>query len=474
MANKVEIQVAVAGAQAAQQQLAALNSGSSAAGSLSSPAAAAATTTAANATAAATRNVASAAQAATTSGNAAAAAVSGVGQAARAAQPNVVGLAARLAGFGEAGEMVNRLAMQFPKLAAGITSAAGALAAFGVGWKVGQWVGDVTGLSAHLTEAYENLAFGGKQTVDNSVGDRAKKQRLAIEGTKDWTKEDSAEDVVTKRWREQAGKDWRKEGGLADKIAAKDPETMARYKAEVQAENERRELEKQQAARANVTPAQRDAMMNDLQKRMDAEFVKGGNSEEYQRLSGLKDDAQSGKLAEKYYGKNFAEQVSLEDARTQAEADKLKEMDGELAAFFGSVAEGAKKLSEIKDDLEWDAKVAVAKGDQAGADRLAVEQQALSDGTLSTLGGGDPAKGLSRFREMDEAVRQGDAKVADEIRRPSSMVQGSQEAFSAQLGPFRQDEIRATQENTRSLRDLKEAIDRLSQGGGFVVVGEAA
>ena len=383
-------------------------------------------------------------------------------------------MAARLSGFGSQAEQIGGLAAKFNDMGINITKCAGALAAFGIGWKIGAWIGDVTSLNEQMQEAYGDVFFGREGKADTSAGDRAKKQRLAIEGTKDWTKEDSAEDVITKKWREQAGKDWRKEGGLADKIAAKDPETMARYKAEVQAENERRELEKQQAARANVTPAQRDALMADLQKRMDAELVKGGKSDEYQRLSGLKDDAESGKLAGKYYGKNLADQVALEDTRTQAEADKLKKVDDELADFFGSVAEGAKKITDLKDDLKWSEKLAGQSGDKQAAAMFAAEQKALADGTLSKLGNGDINKGLSRFRDEEKLAIQANDSKAVQLQRPGSMLRGSQEAFTAQLGPVKQDPIRATENLSRVMSDLKVSIDRAIQGGNIQIIGKAA
>lgn len=303
--------------------------------------------------------------------------------------------------------------------------------AFSVGWQAGKWLGDVTGLNNHMQQVYGDVFYGANQE-ENAAGDAdaqkakyGREYRKSASGMKDWDKEKEAFDIVQERW---------KKAGRVAEIHDATQATKDAFNAEVKAEKELQELYAQRKNRGLTSAAQRDEALYSLRNERDqAGRVSGKDSDKYLQLDKLVTDATSGALAKKYLGTTLTEQIANEKDVNAAALQKLQSGDDWGTKFFDSVKEGSDKITDLKKDLAFDAQLANIKGDKKDMARAAAADAAFKDGTLLTLGGGDYAKGLSKFNAQYAAFADRDQAAAENNRRGApiaSMAWGSREAAS--------------------------------------------
>ncbi len=452
MPNKVEIQVEVTGAAAAQQKLAALEAAGFAPGGAAEASTSAASGSASSAAGGMARQALESREVAISSR----AAADSLGFAKRQFTAAREEAAALKIGFGSSAAGMERASASTESLTRGVWKLDGAASAAGRSALEGASGADkVAGMLRFIPGAGERAAFGvrtafsalGITSGAAAAGVLTVAAAIAALGVGVWkwyqaVKDRKAAEQVD---RELADPNSERSLALVEETRKKSEESswnnINGRAADPTAEGELKALWKSRrdswkamstaefkAAREELTEKyaaadDQKSTLKDLGKRAATAYATGDEGE-WQRLRKLEQDVKSGALQKGMGVSRASDAVAIEDAR----AGKVQSARDEAEARWRAADE---RIASEKKKLAWEVKNAAAVGDSVGGAKSAAALAALNNGTAKSLGGGDAEQGLARFGELQAAASDRAKRLVEEdgqYRVAPALQQGSREA----------------------------------------------
>lgn len=392
----------------------------------------------------------------------------------------LVRVVARFAGFGEYAEKIGMMAKSWNGVGAALTTATGALAAFAIGWKVGTWLREVTGLGAAI-DRFQGLDMGPGKFDDNT---RLSDQRTAF---MNWYAGQHKGDMTG------ADEQWQKQAAMATSrrqlpaIAESARERTAAERVADDVTNKKlvfvgNEEQKKQQYQKRLALYSNEGGSNGSLDDWLGGMGRGANGEmEYGQMAGSKD------AMDEVVKREIAaseEQVTvrqdLADKRgaigaTETELE-IQRLDQELRAMT-TAANGQKAIlddiANYRAEKVWQIKAAAQKSDEAlfneDARKRTAAQQASAQAVLGQLSTASDATG----KEMDTAkeAEQGATDAQTEHRKraltPSHVL-------LAQNRAFMRDARKTAREDTKLNTIADRAEDKVGRGERLTAREDAA